>query len=557
MEPKRKVLALLRVSTKDQDLQRQQTDIEFHCERFNLEVVNSYGFDGITGVAVQNTPRFKKMLEELRQPDIAGVVLSTLDRFFRPEHLDAYSTFKIFRIEKKLLFCDVSRQLDVRLPEDRTLIVSQLENAAMERQRIKFRTHGKKEQLILDPTISITKLPQGVRHIKDVAKYGPKTKKGYFEYTRYAFDKIKPAYERVAAGETIRSVAADLGFSGETTLRGVLCNKWWLGINERIHQQIITYDEETGRKILSKRGRHPKPIINHTNLCETPLVSEALFNKIQDILAVHRNNWYQVRSNTNDFLGTGFLECKCGCPMYLKFDARNGKPPVYVCSSYRTKNGPCGNSRLRADRTDKQIAWNAWQYLTDKKFMRYAMEEAENLEEVKQRRKDVEVSQATLEGLEKQKKAIQRMIAVAEDDEDALAMYARSKAEIAEAKMQLAKAKAQAEPFGTNDVDEISTRIAERMTRFLALAMPEKRAILAEVIEKIRLTKDGRAIFVVRGGVPVQSDVVEMDDRAADVMVKAIDVGMAAIGKTREDFIEVVTKYREAEKVAKLEQSSR
>jgi transcriptional/translational regulatory protein YebC/TACO1 len=243
--------------------------------------------------------------------------------------------------------------------------------------------------------------------------------------------------------------------------------------------------------------------------------------------------------------------------MYLKFDARNGKPPVYVCSSYRTKNGPCGNSRLRADRTDKQIAWNAWQYLTDKKFMRYAMEEAENLEEVKQRRKDVEVSQATLEGLEKQKKAIQRMIAVAEDDEDALAMYARSKAEIAEAKMQLAKAKAQAEPFGTNDVDEISTRIAERMTRFLALAMPEKRAILAEVIEKIRLTKDGRAIFVVRGGVPVQSDVVEMDDRAADVMVKAIDVGMAAIGKTREDFIEVVTKYREAEKVAKLEQSSR
>lgn len=125
MDMKRNVLALLRVSTKEQDMERQKSDIEFHCQRFHLRVVNTYSFEGVTGVIVQNRPEFRAMLAELHQPDIAGVVLSTLDRFFRPENLDAYGTFKIFRVEKKLLFCDVSRPLDVSNPEDRSLIVAQ------------------------------------------------------------------------------------------------------------------------------------------------------------------------------------------------------------------------------------------------------------------------------------------------------------------------------------------------------------------------------------------------------------------------------------------------
>ena len=73
----RKVLALLRVSTKEQDMVRQRTDIQWHIDRFRedgilLEIEKEYALDGITGVVVQNTPEFKAMLDHLKQPHISG-----------------------------------------------------------------------------------------------------------------------------------------------------------------------------------------------------------------------------------------------------------------------------------------------------------------------------------------------------------------------------------------------------------------------------------------------------------------------------------------------------
>lgn len=508
MDAPREVIALYRVSTKGQSrgdktgIERQQADIQFHCERFNLNVVHTFGFDGISGAVVQNTPQFREMLDRLREPQIAGVVFSQLDRFLRPEDVDAYGSFKIFRVAKKLLFCDASRPLDITNPEDRTVIITQLENAAMERRKIKYRTHRAKEKLIADPEISITKLPQGVRHVKDVKKYGPGTKKGYFEYTPHAHEKIAPAFRRVAAGETIRSVAKDLGFASETSLRIVLQNRWWIGINERVHRRIMSYDED-GQRIFSKRIKHENEIRHHTNLCEKPLIPVELFNRVQDLLAVHHKHWTQARSNANEFVGTGFLHCQCGCKMYLKYDARKGKPPVYVCSSYRTTEGPCGAPRMRAEDTDGEIVIAALAHFTDPPFLMHAMEEAMKSTEATQRRNDVESAQKAVEGLERRKRAIQRMVAM-DEDEDAIAMYTKVKQELAEAKIRLATAQAQASPFEGDEVSTVAFAIADRFARFNTLCTAEQRSILEEVVERITIDENGLATFVVRGGLPIQ-----------------------------------------------------
>jgi DNA invertase Pin-like site-specific DNA recombinase len=509
--PKRKVIALVRASTKEQDMERQHIDIQFHCERFGLEVVNTYPFDGITGVVVQNKPQFKAMLAEMSAPGISGVVLSTLDRFFRPENLDAYGTFKIFRTAKKLLFCDATRPLDVTNPEDRSLIVAQLENAAMERQRIKFRTHGKKEQLIQDPTVSITKLPKGVRHVKDVKQFGPKTKKGWFEYTPFAFESVKPAFEAVAEGSTIRGAAIRFGFVNETSLRIVLENKWWLGILERTHKRIVTYDDATGKKTTGPRVRHEKPYVHSTNLADTPLVPMELWNKVQNILQANHKTWTAINSNANAFLGTKFLHCECGCKMYLKFDIRQGKPPIYICSSYRTKQGVCGASRIKAEATDEAIWKAAMKCFKNPAYMIDALIKAIASPEASERINKVAIEKKHLEELEARKKRLVRMYDM-DGDEDAFTRLNAVKTELAESKLRLANFVALAGPSDESEIPALANAIEARFEGSESWDVATKINALSEIVERITIDHQHRAIFVIRGGLPLQGPVNPMDN---------------------------------------------
>src|ERR1017187_1198183 len=120
---KRKVVSLVRVSTPgqaDEDktgIPRQRRDIEIHCKTFGLEVVKEFQFDGISGVHVQKTKRFKEMLSMLSQQSIHGVVFATLDRFFRPEKLSAYDVFGPFESTGKHLFCELG-ELDSKNAQD-------------------------------------------------------------------------------------------------------------------------------------------------------------------------------------------------------------------------------------------------------------------------------------------------------------------------------------------------------------------------------------------------------------------------------------------------------
>lgn len=493
-----KVVALLRVSTKEQDIARQQADIEWNCTRFGLEVVETFALEGISGAVVQNRPEFRRMLSMLSRPTITGVVLSSLDRFLRPEDIDAYATFKIFRVAKKLLYCDAKRPLDVRDSEDRATIITQLENAKAERDRIKFRTHRAKELLIKDPETSMTRLPKGVEHIKDTKKYGAKTKKGYFTYTAYAYETVKPAFERFVCGESLGTVSADLGFPSIPTLRNTLRNKWWLGINERTHSRKIEYDDD-GKKIYFPRTTNQTPVSHRTNLADNPLVSVEMFTRVQDLLEQNHKSWTQRRSYENAALGVGLFYCKCGCKMYFKVE----RHPVYKCSSYTKPEGPCGKPRVRAIETDETVWRAAYQYLTDTRFLVVAVKGAMESTESKERQSNLEAAKTRLEALEKQKRNIQKMVAVDDDDEDALRMYTKVKADIAEAKIRLATAEIQAAPFGTDEPEEIARAILTRFEGSENWTNEQKRQALNDVVERIMINDSGNATFVVRGGLPL------------------------------------------------------
>jgi len=522
-EQPKKVLALLRGSTKQQDMETQQSNVDFYClkQNFNLTVVETFVFPGITGSVVHKTPEFQRFLKRLESPEITGVVFSQLDRMMRVKELDAFGQFKIFRTGHKLIYCDLEKPLDLSNHDDVELIAKTLIEAEKERQKIKFRTQRAKERLILDPEVNITKLPRGVEHVKDTKRYGAKTKKGFYRYTQYAYEKVAPAFERVATGESLNSVAKSLGFANETSLRTCLTNQWWVGIKVRDKKRVVEYDDETGAKKIGKRIAHETPIVHRTNLAENPpqdwTVTPELFNRVQNLLAKHKETFTEWQTNTGKFLGTGFLVCECGCKLYLKFDARNGKPPVYVCSSYQQKwrnqnknsqpakqLAPCNFSRLRAAEVDMAIWKAVLDYFTDVDYLLHAITDAQKTPVATDRQADLIAAHKVLEGLEREKKTILGMLKVDDEDADVLRKFTEVKRQIADAKIRIATVQAQAQPFGTNDAWTITKAIVERFWNSDDWTIEEKRAALAEVIEKISITNDCVATFTVRGGLPLQ-----------------------------------------------------
>ena len=110
-----KVVALIRVSTKQQDMEMQQYAINEYCERFNLEYEKSdvFNFPGVSGVVVHKTQGFQDMLKRLVHPEISGLVCYRPDRIMRPEEVDAYGALKPFRTHKKLIYCDWDEPIDL------------------------------------------------------------------------------------------------------------------------------------------------------------------------------------------------------------------------------------------------------------------------------------------------------------------------------------------------------------------------------------------------------------------------------------------------------------
>jgi len=531
---KKKVLVLLRASTKQQDMETQRTNIQEYCEDFGLEPIGDPSvFPGVTGVIVHQLPEFNRMLEKLKSPEIAGVVTSELSRVMRPEKYDAYAVLAIFQEFRKAIWCEADHGLEVWSDDDRKYVMDTFEESVSERNRTFRRTHKAKERLLRDWRNNVTKLPRGVEHIKDKQTYGPNTKKGYYQYTDWAYSHVIPAFERVAQGrESLLSISRSLGFGRETTLRTTLQNRWWLGYRIRDKKRKITYDK-FGKKVTGKREKSDNTIEQATNLSglindqlkdgvpNEPLVSVQLFDTVQAILAANKDHHSHNDSHTQDFLGTDFLRCGiCGSKLVLKWDRRSGQPPVYVCSSYQRnwfkataageKAVSCGFKRLRAIETDIAIAKAITVYLTDIPFLVATIEKAKSCDEARERRQDLVLAERQLDAAQKTHKKEQNLYrAIPDPDspeaEEQMATVNRAWRAVSEAKIRVGTAEAAARPFGTDDAEPIARQIVDRMTATFCRAagiktMAEKRKALGDVLEKIAMDNSTIATLTIRGG---------------------------------------------------------
>jgi len=516
MGVKRKVLSLIRVSSVEQadpekdGIPRQLRHIAEHCRKFNLEIGkgDEYRLEGISGAKVQYNPQFQAMIRRLAEPEISGVVFSRMDRFFRPEHLDAYEIFKTFRKEKKLLFCDLASDdgLNVTKPQDQMKIQLWGMVAAQERRNIAERNREGKEASRRKDDRKSDPLPVGVTWDESTGKFSYDT-----EYTK----KVKEAFNLVIAGATLNTIVHKVGFASQTGLRKILRNQWWIGNKTHLLRREYRDESDTnGRKVPLE-----KPVIVRTNLAQNPLISSDDFERVQRILDVRVKTWTQRESVSANFLGPGLLRCQCGQKMYLKKGTSYGvgkgmKPNYYVCASKCNGGKASACKNLSCDTVEMLIAFTAMKYFIDESFIRGAIErnlKAINREEIES---EVERLRKSIRALEAKK---ERAVDLSFVDDAYVARVKTFSAEIVIEQARLAKAKAElASQLNKQDVADMAWNLREKFYNFNPAlddesewTQSDRKKVLNETIERITFYDDLSCEFVLKGGLllgPPMSD---------------------------------------------------
>ena len=485
------------------------------CDEFNLNLTQIFEIPGISGAIVHRSKEFQKMITAVQREDISGLVIPVLDRFTRTEKMSVLGDI-IRPLEAimgdqstKRLWCDEG-ELDVMNPRDQNTIWVAVQAAARERKNFKRRAGRAKETLRANSTACVDRLPAGVAHDRQ----DEKVNSGTYRYTP-ASVKVKTAFERLLAGDTIRAItqAHDSGFSSQTALRKSLKSEWWIGYKTRLYTCV---DKEwnaerdrytTGKRVLIETLKDSpiKPVREKTNLAENPLVTVEMFDAVQAILSRNRNTWIQKRSIVNDYLGTGLVFCKCGRKMYLK----DMDPAYYYCASKASGGGTCHEPNINAKRLDAEIQLQTILYLTDKAFIESKLKESMNADAIERTRRAIERAEKEVADLNRQKgnilTAVQKGVGELSDYAAALE---KIKIDTAEAAVKIRTLKQELQTASSDgDISKIKAAIIADFASFDLKPMMERKAILTKYIERIDLTFDKvfdtfTVEFTVKAGLP-------------------------------------------------------
>lgn len=306
-----KIIGYIRVSTKNQDLQRQETKIIDYCKLNNYEVIKLIPDDGISG-ATNERSGYKELLS-LKAEDADMIIVSELSRLSRKE--DIMSTLNdIHNIVSKgfkLLFLDQPEKVyegTLDLIEILTLSFTAY-GAAQERSTIKKRNQEGKEVLFrLHPYAVVDGIiPYGYTKVPNPAQKHPKF---FLEEVKEEVDVLNKIYSLILEGKSLSKVVNHLYHSGIRHSGDSLFTKQYL---LKLIQNPIYKGERTRKEIKS----YIKPIIDPEkwDLAQVKLTE----NKSYNSSGVTMFNPLK-----------GILKCRCGRAMIVK--NKFGDVHIYRCS---------------------------------------------------------------------------------------------------------------------------------------------------------------------------------------------------------------------------------
>lgn len=307
------VICLLRVSTDQQDCQRQRADMSRLKAKFGLEFCRTLELQGVSGTATLEDSQVQQILKDLELPNVDGIALSALDRLFRPgKRYGQFAILDRFVDQGKRIWSMREGLIDPGTDEGYDKCISAGGRAGAEWRELIRRTHdGRIEHL------KAGKLDHG--HAADGYRYIPKWQPNgnRFEINPERAPIIRMIYEWRRANMPPYRIARDLNNRGIRSARG---GRW-------SRQTVL----QTLQKPVYK-GEHRRFGI----IVPCPAIIEPdLWDEVQRITAESRAK-HIGRPALRPILLRGLLWCgRCGRRCIAKY---NGKATAnYRCGNYELK----------------------------------------------------------------------------------------------------------------------------------------------------------------------------------------------------------------------------
>lgn len=354
MRAMKRVIELVRVSSSGQaeddkgGIPAQHAANERTASMYGLEIVSTLEMVDVSGTAVLEDARFRRLLKDLKRDDIDGVVTREFSRLMRPENLDDFYIIGRFQEANKLLFLpdgpvDFTSRSGRLLGGIRALI------AGEEREAIRERMMGGKEALRRQGrwAAGLHQLPFGVA-------YDQKTYK--FSYKPEA-EKVREIYRRFLAGDQNYDALSDYLGMARGTARNILEHSIYKGVLVYEKQRDLSskgvravrerysgdsLDEGKPNRDRRKIERSPEETYRH-KVIDPGLISEQDWDRVQVLIAQKAANNLRQRTKTGHFVYNGFVwcaKCKANGKDARLHTLRNQFDRYYYLCSKKTEKSP-------------------------------------------------------------------------------------------------------------------------------------------------------------------------------------------------------------------------
>jgi len=378
---KRNVVELIRVSTKEQaggdhaSIPAQVSANQRTAAQHGLAITRSIQYSDVSGASVLAAPEIQELIRLMHSPDIHGVVTREFSRLMRPENLSDYALLQEFVDTGTVLYLP-DGPIDFRNKQGRFLGTIRAAIAGMEREEILERVWTAKEEKRRRGELAQSQivLPRFVGYEKG---------KGWF-YKPEA-ERVRQAIRMFLAGEQNYSKLAEIVGVTPRGMHVMLRNPIWTGVRvidkKRDKSAAGRYTRPNGRQgDRRKIARSPDEIIR-VKVIEEPLISEAEFRALQQIMDLKQKRHWRSQSNyEHRFTYSGHLTCsRCGNLVHTALARRD----YYACKGRRMAH-TCNTRYMARERLEGVLDGLFSERLTTPSFLKRCVDELTNRSEGKE-----------------------------------------------------------------------------------------------------------------------------------------------------------------------------
>ncbi len=312
----------IRVSTdmqvKDESPEIHERRAKMYAEAKGWNVVTVYRLDAMSGKSILDYPETKRMLKDIAQGTISGIIFSKLARLARNTK-ELLEISELFR-EQNADLISLAESIDTSTPAGRLFFTIIAAMAQWEREEIADRVSK-----------SVPIRAEMGKPLGGKAIFGYKWKNGEFVVEPTEAPIRKLIYEVFLKTKRKQTTAKEINKLGYRTRNGSLFTdntvKRLIEDTSAKGIRIANYSKSMGE---GKRWVH-KPKEEWIELPCEAIITEELWNSCNEILAKNGTRPNRIGKQTS-YLLSGYLYCSCGKKMYIYHEAK-----VYKCTACKKK----------------------------------------------------------------------------------------------------------------------------------------------------------------------------------------------------------------------------